>query len=279
MQRHVHAHVHAHVHVHVHVHAHVLHVAHPAVHYSRFAALGSYQQNAWLLHLLYKLTLPGDPAASPALQLLDLDAYPFRHGPPPSLVKATLYHYDFTRVQSPWARRTPGAPLQSANCSAFGPYFEPDRPEPRSSEAGAAGATGEPGTFPCHHWWSRTPVREYVPVVDGATLRTQVVEQHGWPTAPPAARGGECERARGGAARRACAAVVRLRRAGAPLRAWVGVTVRVRGVPFFFDGPMLLLAAAMLAAPLARVAGGVARRRLGRWNSAGVRGRETAAKG
>ena len=28
-----------------------------------FAALGSYQQNAWLLHLLYKLTLPGDPAA------------------------------------------------------------------------------------------------------------------------------------------------------------------------------------------------------------------------
>ena len=60
-----------------------------------FAALGSYQQNAWLLHLLYKLTLPGDPAASPALQLLDLDAFPFLHGPPPSLVKATLYHDDF----------------------------------------------------------------------------------------------------------------------------------------------------------------------------------------
>ena len=27
----------------------------------------------------------------------------------------------------------------------------------------------------------------------------------------------------------------------------MGVTVRVRGVPFFFDGPMLLITAAMLA--------------------------------
>ena len=222
-----------------------------------FAALGSYQQNAWLLHLLYKLTLPGDPAASAALQLLDLDAYPFRHGPPPSLVKATLYHYDFTRVTSPWALRTPGAPLQAANCSAFGPYFEPVSYEPLSSGAAA---------FACHHWWSRSPVGEYVPVVDGATLRAQVVEKQGWPTALSAARGDECKRAHSGAQRRACVVVVRLRRAAAPLRAWVGVTVRVRGVPFFFDGPMLLITAAMLATPLARVAGGAARRR-GRWSA------------
>ena len=95
------------------------------------------------------------------------------------------------------------------------------------------------------------------------------MEKQGWPTGPSSARGNACKRARSGVQRRACAAVVRLRRAAAPLRAWVGVTVRVRGVPFFFDGPMLLITAAMLATPLARVAAGAARRRLDRWASAG----------
>ena len=96
------------------------------------------------------------------------------------------------------------------------------------------------------------------------------MEKQGWPTGPSAARGIACKRARSGVQRRACAAVVRLRRAAAPLRAWVGVTVRVRGVPFFFDGPMLLITAAMLATPLARVAAGAARRRLGRWGERGA---------
>ena len=68
-------------------------------------------------------------------------------------------------------------PDQATNCSAFGPYFEPDSvelhtpsPSPSPSPPGAA-------AFACHHWWSRSPVGEYVPVVDGATLRTQVVEE------------------------------------------------------------------------------------------------------
>ena len=98
-------------------------------------------------------------------------------------------------------------------------------------------------------------------------VAARLSQKQGWRTALSVARGDECERARIGAPRRACAAVVRLRRAAAPLRAWVGVTVRVRGVPFFFDGPMLLITAAMLAAPLARVAGGAARRRLGHWSA------------
>ena len=72
-----------------------------------FAALGSYQHNPWLLHLMYKI-LVGGGNSSAALTLLDLDAYPFRKAPP-ARVRATLYHYDFTRVASPWATRQKGS--------------------------------------------------------------------------------------------------------------------------------------------------------------------------
>ena len=54
--------------------------------------------------------------------VLDLDAYAFAPGAPPKRVRATLYHYDFTRVSSEWARRTPGVSMQPANCSILGPY-------------------------------------------------------------------------------------------------------------------------------------------------------------
>jgi hypothetical protein len=40
---------------------------------ARFAALGSYQHNPWLLHLVWKL-LHG---SATAVSLLDGDAYPF----------------------------------------------------------------------------------------------------------------------------------------------------------------------------------------------------------
>jgi hypothetical protein len=195
-------------------------------------------------------------------------------------VRATLFHYDFTRVPSPWAARTPGAPAQHANCSVFGPYFAPaDAADPAAAAvAGVAPPSGPP--FPCTHWWARTKVREYVPVVDGASLKAQVVERHGWPTAPPAPRdaaAAACTRAPDGMAQRACSAVVHLRRAAAPLRRWVGVTVSVLGVPCFLDGPMLLIVAAMVVAPLARALAGRALR-LGRGGTVRAVGRPSKVK-
>ena len=89
-----------------------------------------------------------EEAAPPALALLDLDAYPFK-GRPPMRVRAHLYHYDFTRVRSPWAKRIPGARMQPANCSWLGPY--------RFDSGGGAA---------CRQWWRRTFVREYVGALD-----------------------------------------------------------------------------------------------------------------
>ena len=78
--------------------------------------------------------------ASAALSLLDVDAYPFVDRPP-MRVRATLYHYDFTRVDSPWARRLPHATVLPENCSFLGPF---------------AGGRG------CEEWWTRVRVREYM---------------------------------------------------------------------------------------------------------------------
>lgn len=52
-----------------------------------FAALGAYNHNPWLLHLMYRVVtrLPADDAA---LSLLDADAYPF--DAPPTRVRASL---------------------------------------------------------------------------------------------------------------------------------------------------------------------------------------------
>ena len=72
-----------------------------------FAALGHYQHNPWLLHLMYRV-VTATPRTDAALALLDGDAYPFPDAPP-RRVRASLYHYDFTRVASPWAAAIPGA--------------------------------------------------------------------------------------------------------------------------------------------------------------------------
>ena len=82
-----------------------------------FAALGHYQHNPWLLHLMYRITtrIPSNDAA---LQLLDVDAYPFREKPP-AFVRAWLYHYDFTRAPSRWARSIPGTELCGSDCTKY----------------------------------------------------------------------------------------------------------------------------------------------------------------
>lgn len=115
-----------------------------------FAALGRYQHNPWLVHLLYKI-VRGD--ANAALDLLAWRPSDAKY------VRASLYHYDFTRVPSPWAAAS-RAPM--VNCS------------------------GQQGTVDCEYYWSRERVRDYLPAVDKKVLLEQVVRPQGWPvTAPP----------------------------------------------------------------------------------------------
>ena len=64
-----------------------------------FAALGSYQQNPWLLHLCYKL-LAGAPLSGRLVQ-----GNPFPDAPP-KYIRASLWHYKFTAGnQTDWWER------------------------------------------------------------------------------------------------------------------------------------------------------------------------------
>ena len=56
-----------------------------------FAALGNVNQNPWLVHLVYKLLV----GSYTARQLLDASNTPFPKAPP-KLIRASLYHYNFT---------------------------------------------------------------------------------------------------------------------------------------------------------------------------------------
>jgi len=66
-----------------------------------FAALSSYQSEPWLVSLASKLLKPRCPATD---QLLAPATGP-RETLVPTRVRARRYHYDLTRVASPWARR------------------------------------------------------------------------------------------------------------------------------------------------------------------------------
>jgi hypothetical protein len=66
-----------------------------------FAAFGSYQDEPWLVHFIYKL-LRGDPGAQ---RLLAKNPFP---GAPPRYIRAELYRYAFTRIgdgSGAWWRR------------------------------------------------------------------------------------------------------------------------------------------------------------------------------
>ena len=71
-----------------------------------FAALSTPEQNPWFVSFIQKI-LDG---CEPVLDLLDkpdiaAGAYTITH------VRASLYHYDFTRMDTEWARRTPGVEI------------------------------------------------------------------------------------------------------------------------------------------------------------------------
>lgn len=106
-----------------------------------FAALGSYQNNPWLLNLIVHLLHPAPADSSskgsywspPVLDLLDAEKYPFNSTSPPTFIRATLFEYDLTRWELPWSRH-----LQGAKASPS--------PLPRDGE----------------WWWRRNP-KEYLP--------------------------------------------------------------------------------------------------------------------
>eukprot|EP00095_Tigriopus_kingsejongensis_P005510 maker-scaffold1966_size23764-snap-gene-0.6 protein:Tk05510 transcript:maker-scaffold1966_size23764-snap-gene-0.6-mRNA-1 annotation:"lipase maturation factor 2-like" len=80
-----------------------------------FAALGSYQQNPWLLSLTYRL-LQNEPDV---LALMNKEQNPFPKSPP-KYIRAQLYHYHFTKSihdENYWSRelqREYFPPLESA---------------------------------------------------------------------------------------------------------------------------------------------------------------------
>ena len=201
-----------------------------------FAALGSYQSNPWLLHLIYKILCGGGgggggKSSSAALTLLDVDAYPFPTAPP-ARVRATLFHYDFTRVPSPWAQHQQ-APMLPVNCSRLGPFV---------------GGEG------CDAWWKRTRVREYLPPVDRSLMEEQVVRAQGWPVGGARAPSDPCRAAK--PARdatippRVCEAVLTVRNAvGKPLRRFVGFDPGwLGGGAAFIDGPLLVIVSVIAVA-------------------------------
>lgn len=136
-----------------------------------FAALGKYNENPWLVHLIKKV-LDGEPDV---IGLLDIKSYQMSFPAPPAAaqprasasdtpplfgkplaVRATLYLYDFTRVRSPWTAR-----MKTVGFVASGGVASPSS----SSEA----------------WWHRCCPEPYLFELrrDDPNLLA-FLQQHGW---------------------------------------------------------------------------------------------------
>ncbi len=102
-----------------------------------FAALGTYQHNPWLINFISKL-LDGCEAVT---QLLDEPE--LTEGDDTLLaIRANLYSYDFTRMDTEWNRKIPGITLLS----------EQNRQD---------------------QWWSRHFSREYLPAIEAGNVSLQ----------------------------------------------------------------------------------------------------------
>lgn len=133
-----------------------------------FAALGSYNHNPWFVHLMYKIL---DGAGPEVEALLDVDEYRWRGKDGPRFVRSWLYHYDFTRLDTAWARTIPGARVINVTNN-------------RSRE----------------EWWVRKQVRAYMEPADRESLK-QIAERQGWPVGQKRrkellAKAGRCKHAR-----------------------------------------------------------------------------------
>ena len=117
-----------------------------------FAALGTLSNNPWLIHLVKKL-LDG---CEPVLDLLGDSALTGRKV---LQIRAKVYHYDFTRIESDWSETIPGAEILPANGSFWSQVL-----------------TKKPAKV-----WHRTLGHDYMPHMeaDNPSL-IQYVESHGY---------------------------------------------------------------------------------------------------
>lgn len=94
------------------------------------------------------------------LQLLDQDNYSFK-SKPPAAIRAVLYDYDFTRWNTSWARRIPGAEII--------PYTDMFGLQSRNTKP----------------YWFRTNAREYLPPLekDNPSM-IHFLKSHGLPYRP-----------------------------------------------------------------------------------------------
>lgn len=96
-----------------------------------FAALGNIQHNAWLVSFVDKI-LEGCQTVLEDL----LDEPEIAAGEAITRVRANLYHYDFTRLDTEWARRIPGTKIVDGPhqvwtrnlVSQYLPPLEPNNP-------------------------------------------------------------------------------------------------------------------------------------------------------
>ena len=111
-----------------------------------FAALGTYQHNAWFISFLGKI-LHGCP---PVLDLMD-EPELLAGKRKITRVRANLYEYDFTRLNTEWARRIPGVKiLDDSRIFQF-----PDQ------------------------FWTRKLIREYLPPIDAKNPSLQAFLRRG----------------------------------------------------------------------------------------------------
>ena len=124
-----------------------------------FAALGQYQDNPWLIRLVDQI-LEG---CFPVLNLLDERelgtgdvAQPFSH------IRASLWNYDFTRVDSEWSRRIPnsarlvhGKAPKAADATKM---------EVRDAAAAPPFFWSDFILWP-QQYWTRSYVRQYLPPI------------------------------------------------------------------------------------------------------------------
>jgi len=78
-----------------------------------FAALGHYSHNPWLLSFMDKL-LEG---CNPVIELLDEPSLMFKENRHLVKIRARLWLYDFTRLDTEWNRRIPGVVIVNKNAS------------------------------------------------------------------------------------------------------------------------------------------------------------------
>lgn len=202
-----------------------------------FAALGNYQHNPWFIHLVYKIL---DGAGPDVEALLDVDVYRWKGREGPRYVRSWLYHYDFTRLDTVWARKIPGTRMINAS-------------SPTERE----------------EWWTRKQVAPYLAQVDRDMLEP-VIERQGWPVGAKqrkkaAQRSVSCKKAKKAAGGLLCHALVAFRRFVDPWQQWSGVSFRSNVLRsmwpgasdlFFVDSNFVLLTGPLLAVYAVKRMGG-----------------------